>query len=96
MKQIVDETVWLVAWLNTPFGRPSNPASAHEAMKTASCCVKSKELASPNGFPKETGVLVSYDEVEDQVVVRGHGDCVSPKFVWSGTVAEYFAIWECD
>lgn len=95
MEMIVDDKKWAEAWLDTPFGRPKDPKSAHEAMKVPSCGVKSKER-SEKGWPKHTGQLVAYSEERDQVIVRGYGDAVSPKFVWTGTVPEYFAFWDCD
>lgn len=93
MEMIVDEKKWVEAFLDTPFGRPQNPASAHDAMMMPSCGVKSKER-SEKGWPKHCGQLVAYSEAK--VIVRGYGDAVSPKFVWTGTVPEYFSFWDCD
>ena len=94
MQEVVDEKAWFEACLDTPLCPPRNPASAEEAMKTPGCCVKSK--ARRYGFPDRFGVLVSFDESADKVLVRGYGDAVSPKFVWTGTIPEYFATWDCD
>lgn len=95
MELVIDEKKWAEAFLDTPFGRPQDPKSAHDAMKTPSCGVKSKER-DERKWPKHTGQLVAYDEPGNRVIVRGYGDAVSPKFVWTGSVAEYFGFWDCD
>jgi hypothetical protein len=96
---IVDDKVWYQAWLDTPIVMP-RCSSAHEAMKTPGCAVKSRERVTEGdfkGFPKMTGKLVKYtDDLGERCIVRGHGDATSPKFVWYGTLREYLSIWECD
>lgn len=90
-----DEKQWYEAWLNTPLTFPRG-LSEHEAFKTPGCCVKSQEKDSDGRWPVMTGILVSYNEERDEIVVRGHGDTVSPKFVWKGTRREYVRVWRCD
>jgi hypothetical protein len=58
-------------------------------MRIPPCCVKSKAR-------DQFGVLVKFDDVNNEVMVRGYGDRMSPKFVWTGTILEYFATWDCD
>lgn len=95
----VDDRAWYAAYLDTPLtiGRYSSPA---EAMKHPGCAVKTRERICTGdfkGFPVHTGKLVYYSEdLGEECLVRGHGDAVSPKFVWRGTVREYLATWECD
>jgi hypothetical protein len=86
-----DEKLWYEAWLNTPLWMQPGATSPTEAMKRPACCVKHRRGAGESPL---TGVLVSFDEAS--VVVRGHGDATSAKFVWRGTVAEYFGYWDCD
>ena len=60
-------------------------------------CLKSRERDPQSGhFPKFHGVLVTCDEGIDYVLVRGHSSPVSPACVWTGTVAEYEAMWKVD
>jgi len=90
----IDDKLWSDAWLDTPLGI-KRADSREEAMKNPGCCVKSYEKDDKVlHWPKHTGKLVEYSEA--RVVVRGHGDEVSPKFVWIGTGAEYHRMWECD
>lgn len=96
ISMVVDDAAWYQAWLDTPIGMPRTETAA-EAMKTPGCCVKSREHNTEGtftGLPMHYGKLVMY--TDDRVVVRGYGDCTSPKFVWRGTKAEYHAVWECD
>jgi hypothetical protein len=96
VNQIIDDKAWFEACLNTPLGQPRAARSPDEAMRTPGCCVKSRALCSRTGLPRDTGVLASFDDGNNSVLVRGHGDHVSPKFVWMGTILEYFATWDCD
>ena len=96
MQDVVDEKAWFEAYLDTPLCPPRHASSAEDAMKTPGCRLKSKARRNPFGFPDRFGILVSFDLAADQAVVRGYGDCVSPKFVWTGTVREYLAAWICD
>ena len=91
---VVDDVKWGEAWLDTPLGFRGGHSTREDAMRSEGCAVKSRVLEK--GWPKHTGKLVIFDEKADRVVVRGHGDVVSPKFVWTGTVREYWMFWECD
>jgi hypothetical protein len=90
----IDDNKWAQAWLDTPLWMQYRANSPTEAMKIPACAVKSREIA--NGMPAHFGKLVSYDEATDRIVVRGHDSAVSPRFVWVGTKAEYFRMWDCD
>lgn len=96
---VLNDQQWYTACLDTPLTM-RRCLSASEAFYVAGCCVKSRERETTDagrpGFPKHHGKLVSYDATADKVLVRGHGDAVSPKFVWRGTRAEYVSLWECD
>lgn len=94
MKRADDMHAWNEAWLDTPIGRPRR-LDADEAFKTPGSHVKSK--AVKNGWPEHFGVLVSFSRAPDAVTVRSIGSPVSPPgVVWTGTRAEYYAMWEID
>lgn len=86
-----DDRAWYEAYLDTPFGTPS-AASPREAMRVPGCCVKSRRTDAAQ--PAEFGRLVEFSS-DVRVVVRSHGDRTS-RCVWTGTSAEYYAMWECD
>jgi hypothetical protein len=92
MKMIEDDAEWAKAWMDTPLGPPTNPATPTDAMKTPGCAVKTK--TTKDGWPTDMGIVVSY--ADEKVVVRSHNDKHSPKRVWTGTTREYFDMWECD
>jgi len=100
-----DPVAFREAWLDTPSGGPNKErvAEAHRLndpnvlLDCPGTCLKSIERdASSGGFPKHCGMLVTYDEKTDYVLVRGHNSPVSPACVWTGTVSEYRAMWEVD
>jgi len=90
-----NEELWYTMLLDTPFRgkRHSEARSAEEAALLPGNAVKSL-ITGDNSFPKYTGILVYYKE--DQVCIRGHGDFVSPKFVWYGTKEQYHQMWVVD
>jgi len=91
---MIDEEKWYSAWLDTPISYTAQ-RTPEATMKQPGCSVKSREKVG--GWPKHTGKLVSFiDTLGGRCIVRGHGDAVSSKFVWEGTVQEYLATWECD
>jgi hypothetical protein len=91
---IIDDKLWYDAWLDTPLAI-KRAVSREEAMKQPGCCVKSYER--DGSWPRYTGKLTSYsDDLGERITVRGHGDAISPKFVWTGTKAEYYRTWDCD
>lgn len=99
-----DPLVFNEAFLDTPFGpNRERLAEAHRArdpsllLDCPGTCVKTIELdRDKGGFPKHCGILVTYDEKTNYVLVRGHNSPVSPACVWTGTVAEYRAMWVVD
>lgn len=99
-----DKEAFFRACLDTPLGGAPAAlvAEAHRRrdpsllLSAPGTCVKSKERETRNGFPKHHGILVTYDENTDYVLVRGHNSPVSPACVWTGTVGEYLAMWEVD
>jgi hypothetical protein len=99
-----DETRWYQARLDTPLGGPDplRVAEAHRRndpdvlLDCPGTCLKSRKREGAHGFPTHHGILVAYDAARDHVLVRGHGDLVSPRCVWEGTVADYRATWEVD
>lgn len=91
---VIDDALWYTAWLDTPMWMRTSHGNPSEQMKEPGCCVCSREREGQ--WPKHHGKLVSYDEEADRVVVRGHDSAVSPRFVWTGTKAEYFRTWICD
>jgi hypothetical protein len=107
MKMIEDESRWHAAMQDTPFGTPKDPKSADEAMRTPSCRLKSKEPKGAfNSMPKYFGILVSYNEEENHVLVRSFGPrdpiaCAAHPHthgcaVWEGTTSQYWCFWNCD
>lgn len=98
MKASTDETLYATAWQDTPFGSPKNPRSRADAFATAGCHVKSR-ISTDDHWPLYFGRLASYSPLVDHVVVisiaPGHGLAGKPT-VWTGTFAEYSAMWECD
>jgi len=98
VKASTDETLYATAWQATPFGSPKNPQSRAEAFATAGCYVKSR-MSRSGGWPSYFGRLASYSRLVDHVVVISiaptHGPDGKPT-VWTGTFAEYSAMWECD
>ena len=96
MKRTEDRALWHEAWLDTPITGPYKRLDPDEAFKTPGSHVKSKKRAA-NGWPADFGVLVSFSRDPDAVTVRSVGSPVSPAgTVWSGTRAEYYAMWEID
>jgi hypothetical protein len=99
MKASTDETEYAEAVLDTPLSSPHNPESREEAMTIPGCHLKSKEIdkASLSRWPRYFGVLTSYDVTNDKVVVVSKTPHVDGKrTVWTGTIAEYTAMWLCD
>jgi hypothetical protein len=96
---IADDVAWYKAYLDTPLVMPRCP-SVDAATRTPGCSLKSRERATTGsfkGFPTYFGKLVSFDVTRDEVKVRSVAeDGFSPKFVWTGTLREYHATWECD
>lgn len=104
MKQIIDDAMWLVAYLDTPFGIPEERVKrAHELRDPEHLAdvpgvnLKTRELAS-SGFPAAFAKLVIYDEEADRAVVRSKPDCLNDNLrcVWIGTLAEYTRMWRVD
>lgn len=91
MRTELDDRKWADAWLDTPLTLPVG-LSMDQTFKTPGCCVKSRDKRAQYQF----GKLVRYDEAADAVVVRGHNSGISPRFVWTGTRAEYVREWEID
>lgn len=92
-----DPATYHTAYMETVFAPRLAGLTREQAFLTLGACVKSIELAEPNGWPKHTGRLVTYDKQSDRVVVRSHEDGITePRRVWTGTVAEYHAFWEVD
>jgi hypothetical protein len=106
MQKHEDTKLWRHAYLDTPFGIPRG-LTREQAFHTPGCRVKSRERKrSPVGiigWPIHFGVLVktkdtpwSADsplEAFDVVVRSTEREDIT---VWTGTVAEYEAMWECD
>jgi hypothetical protein len=92
------------ACLATPIGGPDpkRVAEAHRLndpdvlLDCPGTCLKSIEREPRGYFPLHHGILVTYNEPNDYVLVRGHSSPVSPACVWSGTVDEYRAMWRVD
>lgn len=99
-----DPQAFYQAYMDTPLGGPDTAlvGEAHRRgdptilLSAPGTCLKSREREGRHGFPKHHGILVTYDAKTDYVLVRGHNSCVSPACVWTGTVAEYLAMWEVD
>lgn len=89
----IDEKAWYNAYLDTPMGLPKG-LTEDQAFMTPGCCVKTRETSGH--WPVMTGKLVDLNMERDRVLVRGHGDVVSPRFVWEGTVRDYRRVWRCD
>lgn len=89
---ILDDTKWHEAWLDTPLVMARRASSKAEAMTIPGAAVKSIERGG-DGMPLHHAKIVTYG---DEVVLRGYGDAVSPRFVWRGTQQDYYRLWECD
>jgi len=105
MKRNDSQIDWYAACLETPFRGDAYERRVGEAhrkrdpsllLDLPGVCLKSIATEGPHGFPEHTGILVSYDAKSDQVLVRGHNSAASPPCTWTGTVAEYLAMWEVD
>ena len=77
-----------------PFSRPGG-SSPEDAMTKSGNCVKSIEREG-NGFPKYHGRVLKFDMLSNRTVVLSHNDGFSEPFIWTGTIKEYFNIWDCD
>jgi hypothetical protein len=104
MKQITDDAMWLMAYLDTPFGIPKDRVRrAHELRDPEHLAdvpgvnLKTRELAS-DGFPAAFAKLVRHDATGNRVVVRSKPDCLNDNLrcVWIGTTAEYACMWRVD
>jgi len=92
-----DPAAFHAAWRDTVLGPKLAGLTREQALLTLGACVKSLERQSAHGWPKHHGILVSYDQDADRVVVRTHDDdVIEPRRVWTGTVAEYHECWEVD
>jgi hypothetical protein len=105
MQRNDDPKTFTEACMNTPIGGPDPKRVlwAHAIndpdvlLDCPGTCLKSIERDPQSGyFPKHHGILVTYSEKLDYVLVRGHSSPVSPACVWTGTVAEYKAMWKVD
>lgn len=93
----LDNARWFEAWLDTPLAAPQGCRTPEEATRRPGCAVRSRERdPSSVVFSVHYGKLVTFDEVADRVLVRGHDSEASPRFVWEGTIREYLTLWECD
>jgi len=90
------EHEWTEAALDLPFSTPMDAKSPGEAMLIPGCCLKSVERERPGGWPKYFARLVSIDQTNDRVLVISQVLGDSPRFLWTGTMAEYTAVWDCD
>lgn len=106
MKPTTDDVAYYEAFLDTPFAAPTirtnsgelrGPVSALEAFKLPGCHVKSRELDGNNRWPRYFGRLVSCEGEVYLVASKppDHGIDGKPT-VWTGTFAEYAAMWRCD
>jgi hypothetical protein len=106
MKASTNDIAYCEAWLDTPFGSPlirtnggetRKPRNAAEAFATPGCHVKSHE--KDGMWPRYFGRLTSYDREADLCIVSSkpptHGLDGKPT-VWTGSFAEYAAMWKCD
>lgn len=103
MKINTDNIAHYNALLDTPFsarirtngGEVRSPNSASEAFDTPGCHVKSRE--TKGSWPRYFGRLVSRDLGIYVVASKppGHGENGQPT-VWTGSFAEYTAMWKCD
>jgi hypothetical protein len=104
MKANTNDVAYCEAMLDTPFGSPliitnggevRGPNSASEAFGIPGCHVKSNEVVGQ--WPRYFGRLVSCRD--DLWIVASkpptHGVDSKPT-VWTGTFAEYAAMWRCD
>jgi hypothetical protein len=90
---------WMDYRLNLPFGNPGG-ATREIAGRTVGNAVKSTEYeGDPRySFPKRFGKLAVYDTDKDIAVVIAH-DLATPGLedrIWTGTIAQFQADWECD
>ncbi len=82
--------LWEVEWENMPMSPPGG-RTAKEALLAPGNAVKSKSRRGGR-FSRRFGKLARIDD-EGVVVISHPGD---PKFVWSGTRAEYIDAWDVD
>lgn len=99
MKASTDEREVHEAWLDTPFAAP-NAISREEAFSTPGCHVKSKETTVADvtrRWPRYFGRLASSVDDVFVVVSKPPQQGIDGKpTVWTGTFAQYAAMWECD
>lgn len=100
MKAIVDDTTWAEAQLDIPFGSISPSSSPTEAMTKPGCFVISHEKDPKNHrWPKLWAKVVKFDKDADQVVLAStenyHREG-NPRTVWTGTVSEFYRMWQAD
>ena len=72
---------------------PPGGASPTDAMRHPGNCVKSRET-EPRGLLLRYGRIVKYSN--EAVVIVSHNYACCEDFVWTGTSAEYYAVWDCD
>lgn len=92
--------------IKTNGGEVRGPDSKAEAFETVGCHVKTRDVwphryvrTASGMWPMYFGKLASYSSRVNHVVVTSkgpaHGIDGKPT-VWTGTFAEYSAMWECD
>ena len=101
MKQTKSNEAHNEAWLDTPMrGVPESKLQEAYAkgdpdhlLDVPGVCLKSKEQRSSGG-PRYCGKLTSY--TDEEVVVISTTASVDHRCIWTGTSAEYRAMWMVD
>jgi hypothetical protein len=95
MKASTNEVEYAEAFMDTPFSSPRDPRSREEAMRIPGCHLKSKEGDAAGRWPKYFGVLTSIKgDIVTVISKIPHVD--GKKTVWTGTIPQYLAMWDCD
>lgn len=100
----VEKAEWYQHWLDCPMGLPrgANPKTAFEAQGMPGCAVKSVERETRrgpgimHGAPVYHGKLKSIEGDRFTVISHSHMVPSEPRFVWTGSKAEYHSYWDCD